>query len=99
MMIRIAVFFLALTFSAKAHGPAKWIEDGGYKNALGELCCGEKDCFEIAPEGVLIEPSGYTIKPTGEKIPLHEASPSPGGYWACYWGGKRKCFFAPLPSN
>ena len=35
-----------------------------------------------------------------ETVPFDEATPSPTGtYWRCYWGGKRKCFFAPPPNT
>lgn len=35
---------LSLGGAALAHGPAEWIERGGYTNAVGQLCCGERDC-------------------------------------------------------
>jgi hypothetical protein len=39
-----------------AHDAAEWIQRGGYKNAIGELCCGERDCRRDnhAPENPLI---------------------------------------------
>lgn len=84
---------------AYAHGPAEWIQRGGYKNALGELCCGERDCFELTAEEIKITPNGYVVIKTNETIPFSEATPSPTGtYWRCQWGGSRKCFFAP-PNN
>lgn len=89
----IVVFF---SVKAHAHGPAEWIERGGYKNAVGELCCGERDCFELADEDVAVTASGYFVKSMKETIPFNEATPSPDGrYWRCQWGGARKCFFAP----
>ena len=85
---------------AYAHGPAEWIQRGGYKNALGELCCGERDCFELSDAEVKVTPVGYLVVSTQEVVPFHEATPSPTGtYWRCYWGGKRKCFFAPPGSS
>ena len=85
---------------AHAHGPAEWIQRGGFKNALGELCCGERDCVEIGNADVKITPAGYLIVSTKETVPFEEATPSPTGtYWRCYWGGKRKCFFAPPGST
>lgn len=88
------------TRPAAAHGPAEWIQRGGYRNAAGELCCGERDCFELADGDVQVTPHGYFIKATKETVPFHEATPSPTGtYWRCYWGGKRKCFFAPPGSS
>ena len=81
---------------AKAHGPAEWIQRGGYKNSAGELCCGERDCFELSSSDVTITPAGYFIKSMRETVPFDEAQPSPtGSYWRCQWGGRRKCFFAP----
>lgn len=87
----------ALSLSlAHAHGPAEWIQRGGYKNAAGELCCGERDCFELADADVKVTPAGYLVISTKEVIPFSEATPSPTGtYWRCAWGGVRKCFFAP----
>jgi hypothetical protein len=81
---------------ASAHGPAEWIQRGGYKNAAGELCCGERDCFELAEADVTVTAVGYFVKSVSETIPFTEALPSPDGrYWRCQWGGMRKCFFAP----
>jgi hypothetical protein len=85
---------------AYAHGPAEWIQRGGYKNAAGELCCGERDCFELADADVKVTPAGYHVISIGETVPFSEATPSPDGhFWRCAWGGQRKCFFAPLNST
>ncbi len=90
-----AVTMLSLPL-AYAHGPAEWIQRGGFKNAVGELCCGERDCVEIGSADVKITSTGYFIASIKETVPFAEATPSPTGtYWRCYWGGKRKCFFAP----
>ena len=79
-----------------AHGPAEWIQRGGYKNSAGELCCGERDCFELADGDVKITDAGFYIISIKETVPFSEATPSPDGkYWRCQWGGSRKCFFAP----
>ncbi len=96
---RSVLILALLTSPSIAHGPAKWIQDGGYKNALGQLCCGEVDCVELPGSDVQITNTEYIIKSTGERIPINEAQPSPGGYWRCEWGGERKCFFAPLPGS
>jgi hypothetical protein len=91
---------LSLSFFAHAHGPADWIQRGGFKNNVGELCCGERDCFELSDADVKVTTSGYFIVSIKETIPFEEATPSPTGtYWRCYWGGKRKCFFAPPGST
>jgi hypothetical protein len=84
---------------ASAHGPAQWIQDGAYRNAVGELCCGERDCFELSNEDVGITSTGYFVRSIRETVPFSEALPSPDGrFWRCQWGGARKCFFAPPPS-
>ena len=91
---------VATTLSlASAHGPAEWIQRGGFKNAAGELCCGERDCFELATDDVSVTAGGYYVRSVRETVPFNEALPSPDGrYWRCQWGGSRKCFFAPPPS-
>lgn len=102
----IVVFFAV---KAHAHGPAEWIQRGDYKNAAGELCCGERDCFELADDDVKVTPEGYRVTlPIGQRapgyiegvnfeiVPFDQATPSPDGkYWRCQWAGERKCFFAP----
>ena len=81
---------------AYAHGPAEWIQRGEYRNALGELCCGERDCTELSSTDVEVTSAGYYVASVREMIPFSEATPSPTGtYWRCEWGGRRKCFFAP----
>lgn len=92
-LVALALISLQLAY---AHGPAEWIRRGDYKNALGELCCGERDCFELSAADVRITSSGYLIISIKEMVPFSEATPSPTGtYWRCQWGGMRKCFFAP----
>lgn len=102
MLLRAAAFALfvaasmVLAMGALAHGPAEWIQRGAYKNAAGELCCGERDCSELSDADVSVTPTGYFIMSTKETVPFSEAAPSPTGtYWRCQWGGRRKCFFAP----
>jgi hypothetical protein len=94
-----AVAMLSLQV-AYAHGPAEWIQRGGYKNAAGELCCGERDCFELSEADVKVTANGYFVISIKEIVPFSEATPSPDGhYWRCQWGGSRKCFFAPPSST
>jgi hypothetical protein len=95
-LIGLAALAMISLSAAYAHGPAEWIQRGGYKNLAGELCCGERDCLELADGDVKVTPAGYLVKSTKEVIPFDEATPSPTGtYWRCQWGGARKCFFAP----
>ncbi len=109
----VLAFLLALCSvkvqPAHAHDAAQWIQDGGYKNSAGELCCGKRDCDELEDSQVKITPLGYEVtlrtapSPIDgmrgyihETVPFSEATPSPDGrYWRCQWGGSRKCFFAP----
>ena len=97
----LALLAAIMTFSlADAHGPAEWINRGGYKNTAGELCCGERDCAELATDDVKITAAGYFVASIRETVPFSEALPSPDGhYWRCHWGGMRKCFFAPPSST
>jgi hypothetical protein len=94
---RLALAALMATATlAGAHGPAEWIERGAFRNAAGELCCGERDCVELADADVAVTARGYLVKSISETVPYSEALPSPDGhYWRCQWGGVRKCFFAP----
>jgi hypothetical protein len=98
--LTIAVLTAMAFFSfARAHDEAEWINAGRYKNAAGELCCGQRDCFELANGDVSVTASGYFVHSIKETVPFTEALPSPDGrYWRCQWGGMRKCFFAPPPS-
>jgi hypothetical protein len=98
----IAIMFAAVLLASPvlAHGPAAWIQNGNYRNAAGEQCCGERDCRELKDGNVVIRTDGYLIKSYLEIVPFSEAQPSPDGkYWRCQWGGIRKCFFAPPPST
>jgi hypothetical protein len=81
---------------ALAHGEADWINQGGYRNAVGELCCGERDCAALRDTDVEVTAAGFHIRSLDETVPFDQALPSPDGhYWRCAWGGARKCFFAP----
>ena len=100
VLFGLATFAILSLSVAHAHGPAAWIQQDGYKNGLGELCCGERDCVELAAADIQITPGGYVVKATSETIPFSEATPSPTGtFWRCDWGGQRKCLFAPPGST
>jgi hypothetical protein len=75
-----------------------WISKGGYKNAVGEWCCGDNDC-KLA-ERVSTNGSGWIIE-GGEFIPYNEATPSPDGkVWICRRPDKtRRCVFGPPPGS
>lgn len=102
-MIRTA-FVAGLCFislAAAAHDAAQWIQDGRYHSAGGSLCCGEKDCAELADSDVTATEGGYFVKSLRELVPYSEAQPSPDGkFWRCAWPKieDRKCFFSPPPS-
>lgn len=102
-MSRMVLLFLSFAFVLIAAAPApahdSWISRGGHKNAAGEWCCGEGDCFSLTPGEVQASPVGYKLI-NGEIIPYSEVQPSPdGAYWRCKRpDGSRRCFFAP-PSN
>jgi hypothetical protein len=56
-----AVFMMAMNNAARAHGPAQWIQDGHYKNQVGELCCGERDCGFFKSGTVEHVEGGYQV--------------------------------------
>jgi hypothetical protein len=122
--MRILLFITALLFAAFlggfllpvwGHGPAKWVQDGNYKNAVGELCCGENDCGLMTSGVVVRVQGGYQVDAlfTGKNrqgvefifpvtgfVKDEDATPSPtGDYWACSWGGALRCFFVVLPGS
>jgi hypothetical protein len=87
-----------ITTEALAHD--SWISRGGHRNAAGEWCCGEGDCFIVPSEQVSVTAQGYSLFKS-ETVPFSEVQPSPdGAYWRCKRpDGSRRCFFAPPPSN
>jgi hypothetical protein len=75
-----------------------WINRGGYRNSVGEWCCGENDCElsdQIATTG-----KGWVVGGT-EFIPFEEATPSPDGkIWICRRPDHtRRCVFGPPPGS
>lgn len=109
MADKVLIFMLILAFSADmafGHDDAYWIKEGGYRDALGNLCCGPAECRQLAAGDVAVTRGGYLIRSTGETIPFSKATPTPaerGGYWRCRDAEgivyKTKCFFAPFKSN
>jgi hypothetical protein len=82
-----------------AGGHDSWISRGGHRNAAGEWCCGDGDCFVVPGESVNITTDGYRLFGL-ETVPFRETQPSPdGAYWRCQRNdGSRRCFFAPPQS-
>lgn len=111
--MKALLLLLALCSVAYAHDD--WINKGGHKNQLGELCCGDNDCAEMDRGAVIAKNYGYVIYGHGtitskgvitrvfvdEIVPLAEGTPSPdGAFWRCQRGDKsRRCFFAPRPNS
>jgi hypothetical protein len=61
-MLRLTVFAvcLALALSPVA-GHDSWISQSGARNAAGEWCCGEGDCFVIPALYVRAQADGYRV--------------------------------------
>lgn len=99
-MTRWLLALLLLSTGALAHNEAEWIQRQGWRSTIGELCCGERDCSALEDGDVAVTQTGYLIKSLNETVPFGEVLPAPaeagGRYWRCFWGGQRKCFFAPL---
>ena len=97
LLVLLPAYFVASV--AFAHDQASWILRGGLKNAAGEWCCGEGDCFAIPSEQVSVSDNGYRVYGL-ETVPFNEVQPSPDGvYWRCKRpDGTRRCFFAPPQS-
>jgi hypothetical protein len=94
--VLLALIFLATAVRhSRAHGEAQWIQDENWKNAVGELCCGERDCHQLAEDDVEVRRDGYFVRSLNVVIPHGQALPSINGrFWVCIWGGEVKCFFA-----
>ena len=93
----VSLFCLIPTSHGWSHD--SWISRGGHRNAAGEWCCGDGDCFVVPGESVNITSDGYRLFGL-ETVPFQEAQPSPdGAYWRCRRNdGSRRCFFAPPQS-
>ncbi len=93
-----AIALVGVTVPAPAHD--SWISRGAHRNAAGEWCCGEGDCFVIPSSQVSVASDGYRLFGV-ETVPFSEAQPSPdGAFWRCKRpDGSRRCFFAPPPGT
>ena len=61
-LARFALVFAGLAFvipDTLAHD--SWISRGDHRNAAGEWCCGEGDCFVVPKERVMMTGDGYVI--------------------------------------
>lgn len=107
LALAFATFVLVIP-DTSAHD--SWISRGGHRNAAGEWCCGEGDCFVIPKERIMMTGEGYVVihgplagigPQMYEAVPFSEAQPSPDGeFWRCKRpDGSRRCFFAPPPST
>jgi hypothetical protein len=109
LAILALALWLFLVLSVAAHD--SWISRGSLRNAAGEWCCGEGDCFVIPVSQVSARADGYRLwvkqiedgneRVRAEIVPYAEAQPSPdGAYWRCKRSdGSRRCFFAPPPNT
>ncbi len=96
----VAAVIVGLTAASPAVGHDSWISRGGFRNTIGEWCCGEGDCEALPPDSVRMSSAGYHLI-DGEFVPMSETQPSPdGSYWRCKRpDGSRRCFFAPPPGT
>ena len=110
LLARLLVVGALVSVASQALAHDSWISRGGLRNAAGEWCCGEGDCFVVPGNHILATAQGYAILgdqasggavPVLEVIPYSEAQPSPDGqYWRCKRpDGSRRCFFAPPPTD
>jgi len=111
ILARLLAFVPVLLIATDIQAHDSWISRGGHRNAAGEWCCGEGDCFVVPSDRIRITYQGYTIlsgpiagvglPPVVEVVPFSETQPSPdGAFWRCKRpDGSRRCFFAPPPGS
>ena len=98
ILIIVGVSATGAAGSVLAHGDHDWIRVDNFRNPItGEHCCGEHDCAVVPASDVEVEPGGWRILSTGERIPDRETLRSKDGrFWRCHQpNGTRRCFFAP----
>lgn len=100
MLARLLIAACVVVTASEAPAHDSWISRNALRNAAGEWCCGEGDCFVIPGDQVASTANGYRL-PSGEIVPYSEAQPSPdGAFWRCKRpDGSRRCFFAPPPTD
>lgn len=106
MMVQAMILASTLAcapLAAAAHSDWDWIQQFGFTDRNGQLCCGMDDCFRVPAAGVESVPGGYAFPNPLDPgrtmtVPYSEAQPSQDGdFWACVNRGRRtlRCFFAP----
>jgi hypothetical protein len=87
-----------VTLGSVAFAHDSWISRGGYRNSVGEWCCGEQDCQ--SPTQVRTTARGWVVD-GHEFVPYDEAMPSPDGkVWICRRPDRtRRCVFGPPPGS
>jgi hypothetical protein len=109
-LARLLVVSAVLVIASETLAHDSWISRGALRNAAGEWCCGEGDCFVIPRNRIMVTAEGYAILgdqasgtsiPVLEIVPYSQAQPSPDGeFWRCKRpDGSRRCFFAPPPTD
>ena len=100
MLARLLVAGCVVATASEALAHDSWISRNALRNAAGEWCCGEGDCFVIPGSQIASTGTGYRLS-NGEMVPYSEAQPSPdGAFWRCKRpDGSRRCFFAPPPTD
>ena len=93
-LIRLALAFVTFVLVIPTLLPTTaGFHRGGHRNAAGEWCCGDGDCFVIPKERIMMTGEGYVIiqgplagvgPQQYEAVPFSEAQPSPDGeFWRC----------------
>jgi hypothetical protein len=87
----LPALLLAASFDTRQAAAHEWFS--GKRNAQGLPCCTpQRDCRPVEARVVA---GGYLVD--GVLIPESEAQPSQDDrFHICVWGGKRRCFFAPM---
>lgn len=89
------IFILFLIFLATETLAHDWYS--GIRNPnTGVGCCGGNDCGPVDVNRILETDREYIIDGKWVFKKPEDVMPSQdGGYHACIWGGKPRCFFAP----
>jgi hypothetical protein len=104
VQVVVTLFVAMVVTSAVGHEDGGWIGKQGWKNRVGDFCCGARDCFAVAEADYVAGPGGYRLNFRGkiEVIPYEETMPFSidGKLWVCRdYTGKRTCVFDRPPST